>query len=461
MGPRIVACCDSWDSSDVSPYRGRVRLPLAALGLSASLVTALVGAVPTGPATAAATAAPTAAATAAPTTAPTTAPAAKAGSRPVHHAQWDTPAELALGTVKGARVAGERVALAAGTTTRAHAGRTYDEGTWTSPWTTPGFALSELVPSWSARTPGDSWVEVKVRGRDATGKRSSWDVLGRWTSGDTHLRRTSVSGQGDDLASVNVDTWRAAGAGLTSWQVQVSLLRRAGTTARPSLDAVGAVASRLPAGPVATSAPGVARGTVLDVPAYSQMVHEGHYPQWGGGGEAWCSPTATSMVLAYYGALPQPAAYSWVPAGHPDPVVDHAARSTYDAAYRGTGNWPFNTAYAAPLAGNAFVTRLTSLRQAERFIARGIPLVASISFGRGQLDGAPISASDGHLLVIVGFTADGDVVVNDPAAPDSGSVRRTYDRAQLENAWLPTSGGLVYVIHDDAHPLPGGSSPGW
>ena len=47
----------------------------------------------------------------------------------------------------------------------------------------------------------------------------------------------------------------------------------------------------------------------------------------------------------------------------------------------------------------------------------GIPLVASVSFGAGQLDGAPISSSNGHLLVIVGFEADGDVVVNDPAAP--------------------------------------------
>ena len=56
--------------------------------------------------------------------------------------------------------------------------------------------------------------------------------------------------------------------------------------------------------------------------------------------------------------------------------------------------------------------------------------------------------------MIVGFTPSGDVVVNDPAAKTAAGVRRTYDRAQFENAWLPTSGGLVYVIHDDAHPLP-------
>lgn len=197
------------------------------------------------------------------------------------------------------------------------------------------------------------------------------------------------------------------------------------------------------------------------MPRYSQMVHRGHYPAWGSGGQAWCSPTATSMVLGYYGSLPRAGAYRWVPAGHTDPWVDHAARSTYDASYRGTGNWAFNTAYAAPLAGKAFVTRLRSLREAERFIAAGIPVVASISYGRDELDGAAVRSSNGHLMVIVGFTRAGDVVVNDPASTTRRGVRRTYDRAQFERAWLPTSGGTVYIIRDGAHPLPGGNHTNW
>lgn len=400
------------------------------------------------------------------------APASVAGSvvaaqasdvRAIAYASWDTPAELRAGALNGVRVSRSTLVLSQPTARRHYANKMYDAGRWLSPWSRPGFGLTELVASWSASTPGDSWVEVTVRGRSAEGTRSSWDVLGRWTSGDSFTTRTTESGQDDDLAHVNVDTWVAAKpTGLTSWQLRVSLMRRVGaTTQSPAVDTIGAMASRLPGGTVATSRPGPGRGIVLAVPRYSQMVHRGHFPQWGGGGEAWCSPTSTVMVLGYYDALPAASTRAWIPAGHVDPWVDAAARATYDADYGGTGNWPFNTAYAAPLAGHAFVTRLRSLREAEKFIAAGIPLVASISFGRGELSGAPISASNGHLLVVVGFTDSGDVVVNDPAAATRAGVRRTYHRGEFENAWLPTSGGLVYVISDDAHPLPDGTHTNW
>jgi len=200
----------------------------------------------------------------------------------------------------------------------------------------------------------------------------------------------------------------------------------------------------------------------LNVPRYSQMIHRGEYPQYGGGGEAWCSPTALSMLLGYYGALPSASNYAWVKNSYADPWVDHVARVVYDYGYEGAGNWAFNTAYAANLTTDAFVTRLKNLREAERFIAVGIPLAASISFARGQLNGAPISSTRGHLVVIAGFTRTGDVVVNDPAASGNSTVRRTYDRGQFEKAWLRRSSGTVYVVRDAAHPLPAwGSSRSW
>lgn len=400
--------------------------------------------------------------------APVTLPAAQAAqaTRHVDYRAWDTQRALAGGTTAGTVASGGTLSIGEPVGVRRYAGQRYDLGRWTSRWTRPGFGLSELVASWSATTPGDSWLEVQVRGRDADGAVSDWDVLGRWAAEDAGIARTSVPDQGDGPASVAVDTWRVtAAAGLPAYQLRVVLLRPHGATdGGPVLDQVGAMASRLPDAVPPTSTPSDAigpDGTVLAVPRWSQMVHEGDYPQWGGGGEAWCSPTSVSMLLGYYDALPDAAAYDWVPDGHPAPWVDYAARQTYDHDYDGTGNWPFNTAYAAPLAGHAFVTRLRDLTEAERFIAAGIPLAASIAFSSGQLDGAPISSTAGHLLVIRGFTADGDVVVNDPAASSRRGVRRTYDRAQFERAWLGGSGGLVYVVRDDAHPLPTPSSGTW
>jgi hypothetical protein len=243
--------------------------------------------------------------------------------------------------------------------------------------------------------------------------------------------------------------------GFTAWKMRVTLLRKVGTRVVPRVDTVGAMTSLLPATDrVATTRPGAASGITLDLPGFSQMIHQGHYPQYDAGGEAWCSPTSVSMVLAGLGRLAPPRQYAWVGPDHPDPWVDNGARRHYDYAYEGAGNWSFSTAYAATRADNAFVTRLRHLREAERFIKAGIPLVASVRFGRGELTGAPISSTNGHLLVIVGFTESGDVVVNDPAAPDNASVVRTYDRGEFENAWIPGSGGLVYVIHDDETPLP-------
>jgi len=389
----------------------------------------------------------------------TATPAEAAPARRISYAEWRGTG-LASGDLAGTVLRDGALRVSDPVATRTYGGRTYRVGRWTSPWREPGFSLTQLIASWEARTPGRSWVEVQARGRNAAGRLSTWDTLARWAAAESGIQRTTVSGQSDDLADVDVDTWRAPD-GLTSWQLRVNLMKSGRKS--PRLTSVGAMTSRIAAvDGVATSQPGVARGVVLAVPRYSQMTHSGHYPAWGGGGQAWCSPTSTSMVLGYYDALPAKAAYGWVPDGHPQPWVDHAARMTFDHGYDGTGNWPFNTAYAARLTdGKSFVTRLRSLRQAERFIAAGIPLVASVSFGSGELDGAPISSTNGHLLVIAGFRRNGDVVVNDPAARTRRGVRRTYDRGQFEDVWLPTSGGLVYVVTDADHPLPGGRSPGW
>jgi hypothetical protein len=93
------------------------------------------------------------------------------------------------------------------------------------------------------------------------------------------------------------------------------------------------------------------------------------------------------------------------------------------------------------------VLQLGSLNDAERYIAAGVPLVASISHAAGALPGFLNNAgTNGHLLVIVGLTASGDVIANDPAATSDATVRRVYGREAFERAWIGGSGGVVYLI---------------
>jgi Peptidase_C39 like family len=384
--------------------------------------------------------------------APSVGASAAGSQRLVSFTRWQGGPAFHAGQLTGLRLKHGALVLKDASKRRAYHGTTYDQGTWTSGPVSPGFGFTQLVASWSAQTPKNSWVEVRLRVASGAST-SKWMVLGRWASSDKHVRRTSVPGQSDALGRVDVDTWKATSSA-DSYQLQVRLMRRAGaSSASPSVSFAGAMASQLPTAVSATSTPGGAAGITLAVPTYSQMVHRGEFSQYGGGGEAWCSPTSTAMVLGYYGRLPAAGSYAWVGA-RPDPWVDEVARRTYDASYEGTGNWPFNTAYAASRGLHAFVTRLRSLSEAESLVAAGIPVIASVSFSSGALSGAPISSTAGHLLVIVGFTSSGAVVVNDPAAATASGVRRTYDRAQFEKVWLGGSGGTAYVIHDDAHPLP-------
>lgn len=391
--------------------------------------------------------------------------------------RFDSATAFLRGQGEGTRVVRDGIELAAPRETRTYVDpfapvaspATFEVGTWTSPTLQSGFDLTQLVASWNATTPSGTWIEVGVRGRTPDGRRTDWFVLGRWCSEHPEqggaIHRTSVDGQETEIATVWTDTLATVDdRTLRSVQLRVQLMRRPGTDVTPRVTLLTAMASALPtASSVPVSQPGPARGVVLPVPPLSQEVHAGHYPEWDNGGEAWCSPTSVSMIADFWRRGPSAADTAWVTVP-PDPQVDHAARATYDHAYDGCGNWPFNPAYAATLGLRGFVTRLRSLREAEVLIAAGVPLVLSVSFDAGELDGAGYSTS-GHLLVLCGFDAQGDPVCNDPAShlvPDNGQVRVTYRRDQLENVWLPHSGGLVYVLAPPDRRLPAApDQPNW
>ena len=396
-------------------------------------------------------------------------PARAVPGRTVDNRAWVSYTDWSGGTAKGTRaVAGARpglvIAKPAGTTayTDPHTGRTarWEYATWTSPVHRLAVPATEAIVSWNARTPAGTWIKAEIKGTYTDGTSTPWYVMARWAAGDQDIRRTSVDDQSDGKSTVWTDTLAiddaSTGLRLASYRLRLTLYRKPGTKATPTVWRIGAMGSDVPDRfTVPASTPGLAKE--LAVPRYSQEIHKGQYPEYDNGGEAWCSPTSSQMIVEYWGGRLTDGQLDWVDPAYADPQVCHAARFTYDYQYAGCGNWPFNAAYAATFKDlQGVVTRLGSLTELETLIAAGIPAITSQSFLKEELTGAGYGTA-GHLMTVVGFTADGDVIANDPFSASNEAVRRVYRRREWENIWLRTkrynasgkvvsgTGGICYL----------------
>lgn len=182
-------------------------------------------------------------------------------------------------------------------------------------------------------------------------------------------------------------------------------------------------------------------GKIVDAPQRCQ----GDYPNGG----VLCSPTSVSMILAHWSNVRGETAL--------DSDVPEVAEGVYDVAWKGTGNWPFNVAFAGSKPGMVgYVTRLRSLNDLERWTEKGIPLACSVSYA--MLKGGPNREdNDGHLVLLLGFDQDGNPVFNDPGRK---AVRLTYKRSDFQRAW-ESSGRTVYVVYPRSVAPPRTSGAPW
>ncbi len=276
------------------------------------------------------------------------------------------------------------------------------------------------VLSWNATFEPGSRADFELRVRTAD-VWSKWFVLGRGERGaEGPVRYASVKQEPDAIAGVDVDTLAVNALHLRFAAFQVRVRRTGAVTLR----SLGATWYRRAAPDRQPDAPAPAWGRTLDVPTRSQNAEDPKIAR------RICSPTALSMSLAFLGAA--------------RPTAEIAAR-VHDPVGDVYGNWSANAAVAGELLGEAFAVRALGFAELEEEIAAGRPVVLSHSWKEGELTGAPLPSSSGHLIVVVGFTKEGDLVVNDPAA-DPDAVRRVYRRDEIWRTWQENASGIVYLF---------------
>lgn len=261
-------------------------------------------------------------------------------------------------------------------------------------------------------------LAVQVKGE---GDWSPWFEFGTFSPAGG---RASVKGQQNAFGRMDIDTLVLSSKN-RYLRYRVTLTAEAGSQAFLRLVSVTYTDTAAPYNEArAVKRPAAFKAARLDVPAVSQMAQQVDYSK------DICSPASLTMVLNSFGLKAR--------------VLDTAA-GVLDAAENIYGNWTFNTMYAGNRGLYSWPARLDSLEEAAQYLAAGIPLVASVTFGPDELKRSPLKKTRGHLLVIKGFNAKGDVLANDPAAPEEKTVERVYDRKEFARAWLKNKYGTAYV----------------
>ncbi|HVK58024.1 MAG TPA: peptidase C39 family protein [Candidatus Kapabacteria bacterium] len=293
----------------------------------------------------------------------------------------------------------------------------------------PAIQWNELVASWNFRSAPTNTllIEAQAISKD---RNTKWYTLAYWTQNPVSKSdRSSLRGQKDDDGTVSTDTLK-----LKEPAEAVRLRLTLGPGADPKDLKFLGLSFRDTTSETTPLAPNKSVwGKTLTVKERSQA----NYPD---GISEWCSPTSMSMLLSFWAAkLNRPEL---------DYDVPEVARGVNDPGWPGTGNWPFNTAFAGAHPGiRSYVTRFSDVSELEAWIEAGIPVAISVAYG--YLKGKPEPAN-GHLVVCIGFDEDGNIVVNDPGR---SQVRRIYLRENLIKAWAESQ-NTVYIVHPEKWKIP-------
>jgi Peptidase_C39 like family len=277
----------------------------------------------------------------------------------------------------------------------------------------PAAGATHFVPSFGALTAAPFSVRLELSARVG----GAWSP---WVAG-VGLGPASFAPLADaPPLRVDVDVFRAAApVEAVRLRARVRAPAPAAIAGAPWLLALSASDSVVapPAAPARTPA---AR---LAVRALSQMESDASIAR------RICSPTCVAMVLDFWERPVAPAALA--------AEMFHAGTDLY-------GVWPAAVMAAGRRGVAGYLLRFPDWASAAWCLAQGLPVIASVRYAAGELRGAAITQTSGHLIVLTG-SDDGHVLVNDPAAPTATSVARRYPIADVIRVWLDRT-GVGYVL---------------
>lgn len=269
--------------------------------------------------------------------------------------------------------------------------------------------FDELIVSWNGSRPrtGGFVLSLSIR---REGRWSAWYPYARWESvgqsgGDVEAHIEGVSIKQDILSLKQ-------GSEASGFRVKVEAFNSASTQ---EFNQLHVCATR--ANSVLTETPLSSFSRVkLDVPPVSQMLV--NHPRR----KDLCSPTSTSAVVGYLlGAKVDPFLF---------------ANQARDEAFDIFGNWVLNTAHASSLLGSGWscwVERVAGFHDIYQRLVCHTPVVVSV---KGELQGAPLPYSNGHLIVVRGFDpATRKVLCIDPAFASHQETEVEYAWEDFMEAW--------------------------
>lgn len=283
------------------------------------------------------------------------------------------------------------------------------------------FPVNNVVCSWNVDLPTGTGARTEMRAVNG-GTATAWYEIARF--GTTPLKkvaRIKSDGYGyiaDDTLMTN-STWPRI-------EYRVTLYRNS-TSVNPNLRLMSVcyadTNTRIPY--VALPNPGVT--TSLAVPWRTQN----NVPRiW----NLICGPTSMSMAEAYYGV------------DLPTATVAADCYDDYNGIY---GNWPFIAQGAAKRGFKSWMFRANDQQPLRDQIALGHPVEIGFACDPGDLPNAPFSSTNGHLILCVGITANGDFICNDPAGGDSRWDHVVYNKDQMAHCWLWHGGGVCIAVMPD------------